>query len=497
MIETWADGNFPTLKNYKMIAYCSANKISKSNKGRKSGGITVYAKENIADSISNIAQKGKNCISFTFNSTAIVCIYRPPDYSVYDDRKFFEHLEDCLLDLYTGNQIVNMIVGGDFNARTGTEEGFTDLQVGTEEILNVFPSERRNLDVLTNKAGKNLINLCKNTGLRILNGRSESDPNGALTFLGNQGHSTIDYVLVQEHMLDQSVDLRVGSRLESNHMPIEVKMKSETGEISEEPKLQGETQMVRYKWDENKRAQIARLASKNLPWLQQKVNDAGNVEAHAGALLHAMKRIYRPMKVSKKPKSRNTNISVDVELDKNCAIAALQLFQRTNCKEHLEDYLVTRKKWKNTKKIDQEKKEKERVEIVQALYKGSDWKTLWKKVKCATGSASSKFSLPDDISKNQWLNHFNVLYNIEGDHSDEEWLNLSNCSSRIEQLDACITNKEIMLNLRAMKGGSAPGIDGLPTEFFKNMLGSLFPISTSCSTECWQKNYSQKIGYTP
>ena len=96
---------------------------------------------------------------------------------------------------------------GDFNARTGTENDFI-----VEEHNNFVPddnfplprqvSNRKSFDSHINEHGKYLIEMCKSLDLRILNGRCKGDSLGKLTFHGNQGISTVDYIITGHEIMN-------------------------------------------------------------------------------------------------------------------------------------------------------------------------------------------------------------------------------------------------------------------------------------------------------
>lgn len=91
---------------------------------------------------------------------------------------------------------------GDFNARTGLEPDFIFndtckyIDVHTDYTVDTALS-RNNLDTkIPDKHGKLLLNLCKSSGLRILNGRKLGDLQGNFTCFNHRGNpSVIDYML--------------------------------------------------------------------------------------------------------------------------------------------------------------------------------------------------------------------------------------------------------------------------------------------------------------
>lgn len=81
-----------------------------------------------------------------------------------------------------------VFVVGDLNARTGEEIGAAEM-VGTADGI-----ERESQDKVINEEGKNLIRLCKEMRMSILNGRIKGDMRGKITFIGGKNeHTRSDY----------------------------------------------------------------------------------------------------------------------------------------------------------------------------------------------------------------------------------------------------------------------------------------------------------------
>ena len=53
---------------------------------------------------------------------------------------------------------------------------------------------RKSFDSHVNELGEQLLEMCKSLDLRILNGRCKGDSLEQITFHGNQGFSSIDYI---------------------------------------------------------------------------------------------------------------------------------------------------------------------------------------------------------------------------------------------------------------------------------------------------------------
>ena len=61
--------------------------------------------------------------------------------------------------------------------------------------------KRVNQDFIINSHGKNLLDLCLSSRLRILNGRFLGDSLGYFTYMSNNGFSSVDYAILSESLL--------------------------------------------------------------------------------------------------------------------------------------------------------------------------------------------------------------------------------------------------------------------------------------------------------
>ena len=201
---------------------------------RPSGGLCVM----IRNSLRSNKKVGKG-IKFV----------RENEYSIWMmiDKKYFNIKEDIFLgELYIPNStyykseghkdpflelekdishftsLGNIVLMGDFNARTGIKPDFCDPQIpvlpnvdnasGSRVIstLEQIGRVNRNSEDLTvNKFGVTLLNLCIKSDLRILNGRSIGDLRGAYTSYQYNGKSVVDYILVSEDLLTHADNLHV------------------------------------------------------------------------------------------------------------------------------------------------------------------------------------------------------------------------------------------------------------------------------------------------
>lgn len=214
LLETWKGEN----QNTQIEGYISITKCRKKHKKSKrhSGGIIIYIKKSIYKGVTYLLKETSspnrawlklNKDFFGFKKDLYLCaVYIPPQNSV--------HSNDDLLDLesevtkFSVNGDIALI--GDFNARTGSN---TDYIVNDTDNINIFQDilpidydvdnciNRNSVDKIINKQGKELINLCVSSRLRILNGRYLGDSFGHYTCYTTNGNSTVDYAMVNDSLL--------------------------------------------------------------------------------------------------------------------------------------------------------------------------------------------------------------------------------------------------------------------------------------------------------
>ena len=104
----------------------------------------------------------------------------------------------------------DILLCGDFNARTGS--GVADF-ISDDDDMHVPVADnylqdrnikyRTSQDSIVDTRGRELIDLCIESQLRILNGRSFGDSQGMYTSSNYNGNSVVDYMLVSENLLSR------------------------------------------------------------------------------------------------------------------------------------------------------------------------------------------------------------------------------------------------------------------------------------------------------
>jgi len=140
-----------------------------------------------------------------------------------------------------------ILIGGDFNARTGREGG----AVGDEEEgESGGEKRRRSKDGKINRDGRKLVELVEEKGWSIFNGNMRGDEEGEFTFTGGKGYTVIDYVIGDEDVRGRIKRMRIGDRIESDHHPVEVWVEGKVERRRRGERIEGVGRMI---WDEEGR----------------------------------------------------------------------------------------------------------------------------------------------------------------------------------------------------------------------------------------------------
>lgn len=125
---------------------------------------------------------------------------------------------------------------GDFNARTGSLPDYvnhdSDLHIPLPPDYMVdTPIPRKSEDCVVNNYGRELLDLCIASRLRILNGRTRLDNNkGAFTCFTPRGASVVDYTIVSDDFLNYVSCFQVGDISSfSDHCPLYLHLSTEPG----------------------------------------------------------------------------------------------------------------------------------------------------------------------------------------------------------------------------------------------------------------------------
>jgi hypothetical protein len=135
-----------------------------------------------------------------------------------------------------------MLVGGDFNGRIG-ERGARNWE---EEKGD---GKRKTKDKVENAEGKRLIQWIEENG-EVLNGNKLGDEEGELTYVGSRGETVIDYAIVNEAARERLKEFKVGERVDSDHLSLEITIEGTHQEEEDKGGTREEQKKVTVKvWD--------------------------------------------------------------------------------------------------------------------------------------------------------------------------------------------------------------------------------------------------------
>ena len=221
------------LPGYAHFSFCRPI-INHRNK-RGAGGLLLYIKKELQEGVRVLPHgKKQDRMWIVLDKTAFVLerdtyvgfFYIPPVTScnAIQARLQWQTLE---LEIQQYKHMGDVVVMGDLNARIG----LLNDNIVRDTIPNNVPctlycvSEslpRVSQDITVNMYGKQLIDICINTGLQIVNGRVGADRGiGRYTCYTYNGSSVVDYVLAQTGIRERIVSFEVDDlQLHSDHCPI-------------------------------------------------------------------------------------------------------------------------------------------------------------------------------------------------------------------------------------------------------------------------------------
>ena len=162
--------------------------------------------------------------SFIYKKTFFLAVvYFSPENSSKASDNINDLYSKLLNNIEFYSQLGEVVVQGDFNAYTGSTPDF--VLSDNSPYPNYFIDScipRNSLDRKhPNKSRKLLTDLCKETGLRILNGRTLGDLHGKYTCITYNGCSVVDYTLVSSSLLQGIRSFMVNNLTPiSDHCPI-------------------------------------------------------------------------------------------------------------------------------------------------------------------------------------------------------------------------------------------------------------------------------------
>jgi exonuclease III len=494
------DGYIPILKH-----------STKQNRrgGRGSGGLLFLYKQSLQNSVTAIPTdnpytpwvkvRGK---PMGWDKDLYICsLYIPPADSPY----FHDQFTDLENEIAQFGHLGNVLMMGDFNARTadngrflhdfipGDNDKFLSLPV--DYIADSNLKSRQSLDTAINSHGRKLVEMLIATQIRILNGRTPGDYTGKLTCHTKQGSSAVDYMMLQEHFIENVVCLNVGKPTQhSIHCSVSLVLKCAFS--NEQSKLKLRPNVRKCKLD-NANVHIYQnelLSDHSLAQLQTvTVNDdaidqtvidkmtatiASTVHA---AAVKATKTNPRPADSSLKRKQRQSYTYTSTRKEEQFNSVTSLMGKHPTDQRIRSQYFSAKQKLRKTSKRKQKDMQQDIYDKLDSLHDENP-KSYWELVNTLMQKENSSHYIPDDVAA-KIHEHFKTIGSNDtskySDPSDKQLLDelkkRESQSTANDFLDCHITYKEISTAINHLKLNKACGPDHVTNEMLRYGLIPLFP----------------------
>lgn len=359
--------------------------------------------------------------------------------TVYNDWKKLEEGVEIIKGIGEKQEEI-VIVGGDFNIRTGREGEF----IGEEEVMGI--KKRRSKDEVVGKEGKLLIKEIEKKGWSVLNGLKEGDEQGDFTFIGGKGSTVIDYGIVNRKGWEEIERFEVEERVDSDHAPISIKLKEMRGKV----RKKGIKTREVISWAEEDKAEYVRRLRE---WDTQ-----NRTEKTVQEEWKDIKEAIQKAVIKKEIKIKERGLGYRKWWDKECTREKKEvkkMYEKWKKGEATrEEYNERRREWRKLcrqKEID--KKEEEEAQLRNIKNETEVWKYL-------NQFRRKRTRIENKIGKHEWKEHFRIL--LQG--SDEKVR--GERRQRLEQ-EPELEEREVGKAIKKAKKKKAAGIDGITNEAWK------------------------------
>ena len=384
----------------------------------------------------------------------------------------------------------SILILGDLNARTSTYSDFVNLDIDKlcDDPLNNsnenFVNQRNSEDSKKPcKRGRELLNLCRELDISILNGRTLGDIFGKITCFRSNGCSVVDYGICSNDFHDQISEFKVGKLLPwiSDHCAISVSIHAhKLSDLTEQKGSILSEMPPRYKWDETCEEKVVNLCkTKQFETKLQEFLTPKNNSANSFNLL--VQDICKKSKlkiVKTVSKKHNDKIWYDNDC-KNAKKELNNLGKKLRCSPHnpelRKSFLKNKKDYKSLISLSKRKFENAELSKMSSNIKNSG--NLWNTFKKFRGDKSSNLVRfpPETV-----INHFTGLFASTESCTFKK-------SKQTGPLDSLITKNEVDKAIVKLKNNKSCGIDGISNEIlvciyniypdlfislFNNILGS-------------------------
>lgn len=247
--ETWLREGQDAPELAGFTASLNLPRSRRLQRGGTRGGIAVYVANALAPKVTVLSTGPQGCYALLRLDGCIgqeedaymFACYMPPEGSPALAGKGAGVWEALREEVGATLRQGHVLVVGDLNARTATVPDFPGTishpirepfqSAGAEPVR----SQRHSRDPLErpNRWGRELLELCISTSMRIANGRVSGDERGEVTFVSQsqEGSSLIDYVLASPDAMPLIQSLQVLPAPESDHSAVHLLIERHTAQV--------------------------------------------------------------------------------------------------------------------------------------------------------------------------------------------------------------------------------------------------------------------------
>lgn len=457
-----------------------------TSKSRKSfGGIAVFVKDYLIENQIVQEEKTENAdviwlrLDKKFlNSNChlyIACTYLSPlnKYNNAYAKNSFENLRKDV-EKFTSKGFVLLL--GDFNARTGTLNDFinisNDICNGPALKSNDCTNGTRNNEdrAKPSKRGKELIAMCKDLDMSILNGRTPGDAYGRITCFRPNGCSVVDYGICSNDFINNVLFFKVNTPLPliSDHSAIQVSISVDINGVTKDLPEENLTDLpVLYKWNQNSKEKftetIQSVAFKQKLSVLADSNDLDTVISEFNKILHSTLDIIKPTKLKTKRNYLNSWYNDECRSAKLeiCKLGKALRSDPFNKSKRIE-LGNKRKAYKSL--LRKSKRDFQLNKLEKMTSKSSGTKNYWRQFDSLRGNKDHDVSC---LNPAEARKHFSALFNSGSPLPSSKKLDKG-------PLDYELTLDELSIASKNLLSGKSCGIDGINNEIL-SLLFQLYP----------------------
>lgn len=416
----------------------------------------------------------------TKNNRYVVAAYIPPENSPVHDLYNIDFFHKIETEISYYSQFGEVYLIGDLNSRTGrkcdyidNDSVFGDLE--DSSINPDTPSRRQSVDCISNRFGVCLLDLCKATEMRIVNGRVFHDTDKMTCYTPN-GESVVDYLVTSEQNFVSLSKMMVYDYNEfSNHAPIFFAFK-----IGTERSREANTKYkCTYRWDENFKNEFVNSLKNDIHLLNNISEDNISIDCAVNQFSSFITERANPYfkKITRVNQESIFTCSNFTEkhkwYDQDCKVKkekmqeAIRNFNLLKTDQNRKEVFERKKDYKYYCRKCKQKFNRGRCKQMDDMRKKKP-REFWKLFRGKNSNTQN------NLSENDFFEYFKKLSseiseNTPDDVSDfMQNFDSSQRETTFSELDEPISQAEIRSAIQGLKTNKSCGIDDIINEYFKN-----------------------------